>query len=98
MSRIELAPEINDDLERIFNHLVEHEVSDIPTRINEIMQAISVLELNPRIGRPARGDLRELVIGKHSRSYVALYRYIAEIDAVFVLALRGQREVGYAGE
>lgn len=98
MSRIELAPEINDDLERIFNHLVEHEVSDIPTRINEIMQAISVLELNPRIGRPARGDLRELVIGKHFRGYVALYRYIAEIDAVFVLALRGQREAGYAGE
>lgn len=98
MSRIELAPEINDDLERIFNHLAEHEVSEIPTRINQIMQAISVLELNPRIGRPVRGDLRELVIGKHSRGYVALYRYIAEIDTVFVLALRGQREAGYAGE
>ncbi|MBA3904269.1 MAG: type II toxin-antitoxin system RelE/ParE family toxin, partial [Rhodocyclaceae bacterium] len=30
-----------------------------------------------------------------SRGYVALYRYVAEIDTVFVLALRSQREAGY---
>lgn len=35
------------------------------------------------------------MIGRHARGYVALYRYIAEIDTVFVLALRGQREAGY---
>lgn len=37
----------------------------------------------------------EYMIGRHARGYVALYRYIAEIDTVFVLALRGQREAGY---
>ena len=39
--------------------------------------------------------MRELVIGRGSRGYVALYRYVAQIDTVFLLAVRGQRESGY---
>ena len=38
---------------------------------------------------------RELVIGRATRGYVALYRYVAVIDTVFVLAVRAQREDGY---
>ena len=97
MSRIELAPEVSDDLDRIFDHLADHAVEDIPSRIDEIIKAISVLEFNPLIGRPAKGGKRELVIGRRTRGYVALYRYVAEIDTVFVLALRGQKEAGYNG-
>jgi len=96
MSRIELAPEVGDDFDRIFEHLAEHDLADIPSRIDEIVQAISVLEFNPLIGRPVPGDKSELVIGRRARGYVALYRYVAEIDTVFVLALRGQKEAGYA--
>lgn len=98
MSRIELAPEVGEDFERIFDRLAEFDVADIPVRLQEIMQAIAVLEHNPLIGRPVNAlddDKRELVIGRHARGYVALYRYIAEIDTVFVLALRGQCEAGY---
>ncbi len=95
MSRIELAPEVGDDLERIFDHLVQYDVDNVPSRIREIIQAISVLEQNPLIGRPVPDDKRELVIGRRSRGYVALYRYVAKIDTVFVLALRSQREAGY---
>jgi len=97
MSRIELATEVRDDLDRIFDHPAGHDVEDIPSRIVEIIQAISVLEFNPWIGRPAKGGKRELVIGRRTRGYVALYRYVAEIDTVFVLALRGQKEAGYNG-
>ena len=95
MSRIELAPEVGDDLERIFDHLVQYDVDNVPSRIREIIQAIAVLEQNPLIGRPVPDDKRELVIGRRSRGYVALYRYVAKIDTVFVLALRSQREAGY---
>ena len=95
MSRIELAPELGDDIERILEHLAGHDVDDAPARIREIIQAIDVLAHNPLIGRPVEGGKRELVIGRRSRGYVALYRYVAEIDTVFVLALRGQREAGY---
>lgn len=98
MSRIELAPEVGEDIERILAHLAEHEVEDAASRIREIIEAISVLEHNPLIGRPAANEKRELVIGRSTRGYVALYRYIPEVDTVFVLALKSQREAGYARE
>jgi len=97
MSRIELAPELADDFERILDHLAQYEVADASTRIREIIAAIDVLEHNPLIGRPVESNKRELVIGRRSRGYVALYRYAAEIDTVFVLAVRSQREAGYKG-
>jgi len=95
MSRIELAPEVGDDLDRILEHLFQHQGADAPSRIEDIIKAIDVLERNPLIGRPARADLRELVIGRRTHGYVALYRYVAELDTVFVLAIRGQKEAGY---
>jgi len=95
MSRIELAPEVADDLERILEHLFAHQVADAPSHIEDIISAIDVLERNPLIGRPARADFRELVIGRRAHGYVALYRYVAELDTEFVLAIRGQKEAGY---
>lgn len=47
------------------------------------------------IGRPATGDMRELVIGRGSRGDGALYRDGAVLDTVFVLAVRSRREAGY---
>ncbi len=94
MSRVELAPEVGDDLDRIVDHLLQHQVADAPSRIEDIIRAIDVLERNPLIGRPVRSDLRELVIGRRARGYVALYRYVATLDTVFVLAIRGQKAAG----
>ena len=59
------------------------------------MTRVGLLTHSPLIGRPVRGGKRELVIGKDSRGYVALYRFLARIDTVFVLAIRSQREAGY---
>jgi len=53
-----------------------------------------VLETNPLIGRPARRSRRELIIGRPTRGYIALYRYVSEIDTVFIFALRSRREAG----
>jgi plasmid stabilization system protein ParE len=94
VSRIELAPEIRDDLDRILEYVFAHETRDAPSRIEDTIKAIGVLERNPLIGRLAR-DLSELVIGRRARGYVALYRYVAEVDTVFVLAIRSQKEAGY---
>lgn len=95
MSRVELAPEVADDFERILEHLTEYEVKNTTARVRNIIQAIDVLKTNPLIGRPVVGDLRELIIGRGSQGYVALYCYIPENDTVFVLALRNQREAGH---
>lgn len=91
-----MAPEIRDDFDRILDHLAKYQVENPGLRIREIIEALNVLEHNPLIGRPVSNDKRELVIGRRSHGYVALYRYVAKIDTVFVLAVRSQREAGYA--
>jgi plasmid stabilization system protein ParE len=95
VSAIELAPEIAQDVSRILAHLAQFEVQAADQRLLEIVAALDILEINPLIGRPTANDLRELVIGRGSRGYVALYRYVSEIDTVFILAIRSQREAGY---
>lgn len=97
MSRIELAPEVLDDFDRFFDHQAKHDIEDTPQRIAEIIDAIQVLAHSPRIGRKSKGGKSELVIGQASRGYVALYRDVSDVDAVFVLAVRSQRESGYKG-
>jgi plasmid stabilization system protein ParE len=95
VTRIELAPEVAEDFERILEHLATYQVKHPEHRIGEIIDALDVLESNPLIGRPATNDIRELVIGRRSHGYLALYRYITEVDTVVVLGVRSQREAGY---
>jgi toxin ParE1/3/4 len=97
VTRIELAPGVGEDFDRILDHLYQYEVADAPARIEAILRGISVLEHNPLLGPRVRADMRELVIGRRSLGYVALYRYVPGIDTVFVLAIRNQREAGYRG-
>lgn len=95
MARIELAPEVIDDFDRILEHMAQYDAVDTAMRIEEIIEAIQILAHSPQMGRPVRDGKRELVIGKGARGYVALYLYLAEVDTVFVLALRAQRESGF---
>lgn len=97
MTRIELVPEVGDDFERILDHLADFLVEDASRRISAVISALNVLEQNPLIGRPAGRGLRELVVGRRSTGYLALYRYLPEADMVIVLAIRSQREAGYSG-
>lgn len=95
MTRIELAPEVFDDFERLSEFIAQHDPTAVPQRMGEILDAIQILSHSPLIGRPMQGGKRELVIGRAGRGYVALYVYLATIDTVFVLALRSQRECGF---
>jgi toxin ParE1/3/4 len=95
VARVELAPEVLEDFDRFFDHLVRFKVEDAAERSDEIVQAIQILTHSPLIGRPVKGGKRELVIGRDSHGYVALYRFVASIDTVFVLAIRSQRELSY---
>jgi toxin ParE1/3/4 len=98
VAHVELAPEVMDDFDRFFDHMARFEVEDAPARIAEIVQAIQILTHSPLIGRPVNGGRRELVIGRDSYGYVALYRFVARIDTVIVLAIRNQHESGYKRE
>jgi plasmid stabilization system protein ParE len=96
VARVELVPAVLDDLDRIVAHLHQHEVTDADARVEQVIGALDVLAGNPLIGRPAGEDRRELLIGRDAHGYVALYRYLLVIDTVLVLAIRAQREGGYA--
>ena len=95
MTRIELAPEVFDDFDRFFDYIAQHDPDTAPQRKVAIVDAIQILRHSPQIGRPVGGGMRELVIGRGARGYVALYQYVEELDTVFVLAVRSQREEGF---
>jgi toxin ParE1/3/4 len=95
MTRIELAPEVFDDFDRFFDHIAQYDPGSAPERIGAVVDAIQILSHSPHIGRPVEGGMRELIIGRGARGYVALYHYVAALDTAFVLALRSQREDGF---
>jgi plasmid stabilization system protein ParE len=97
MTRLRLAARIEHDVERIAEHLRQHEVADIGARIDDMLVALQLLVIHPLIGRPVADGLRQLVIGKGSHGYVARYRYDTVKDEVRVAALRSQREGGFRG-
>jgi len=83
------------DLERIFQFL-EQEAPDFAVAAGEaIVDAATVLQRHPLIGRPAPHNLRELVISKGQSGYVALYRFLPAKDRIDILAIRHQRECGF---
>ncbi|MDR5752509.1 MULTISPECIES: type II toxin-antitoxin system RelE/ParE family toxin [unclassified Caballeronia] len=98
MARLILAPEIREDFDRIFDFLFKHTPEHAAARrIDDIVCALDILQSSPLIGRPAESPhgMRELVISTGAHGYLALYRFVPELDAVFVTAVRSQRELRY---
>lgn len=95
MAQVIVAEAVGSDFDRIVSHLEAHDSPDGVRRLNAILNALDVLETSPLIGRPVEKGYRELVIGRGTSGYIALYRYDLRRDRVVVLAVRGQREAGY---
>lgn len=96
MTRVRLTHGVVEDLDRFVEHLYRHEIDAAEARAGEIISALDVLADNPLIGRPAGADKFELLIGRGSRGYLALYRYLPLIDSALILAIRAQCDAGYA--
>jgi plasmid stabilization system protein ParE len=98
MTRLLLLPQVLEDFERFADHLALHDAAHATARLQAIVDALDVLTHSPLIGRKVEGGCRELVIGQRPSGYVALYDYSAALQTVFVIAMRAQREAGYAGD
>jgi plasmid stabilization system protein ParE len=94
VAQVVLSEQIQADFDRIFDFLFEHAPDTAVDRIESIISALDILESSPLIGRPVENGKRELVIATGASGYVALYRFVPELDAVFVLGVRSQRELG----
>ena len=95
MTRIELANDVLADFDRFLEHLASFENSDASDRVSKIIQTIQILAHGPLVGRKVKDGKRELVIGRDLRGYVALYRFVPQIETVFVFASHSQRELGF---
>lgn len=95
MTRWLLALEAADDLERLADFLLEADAECAVETIDLILDALTVLERHPRMGRPLPQGLRELVISRGQSGHLALYSYDEGADMALVLAVRHQREQDY---
>jgi plasmid stabilization system protein ParE len=95
MSHLEYAPGFFTDLERLTQFLLDLHPEDALGLGEIIFDGLETLKQHPKIGRPYRLPLRELVISRGRSGYLALYRYNPITDKILVLRIRHQREVGY---
>lgn len=96
MAQVIYSPAAWADLERLAEFLLEDNAAAALETYDLVTGAIAVLVHHPLIGRPCSGELRELVISRGKSGYLALYGYDEERDCAVVLAIRHQREAGYA--
>jgi plasmid stabilization system protein ParE len=90
------APGAVRDLQRLREFLRAKNPVAARRAADAILKALQVLKLQPQIGRPVEhmpDDYREWVIEFGDSGYVARYRF--EGDAVTVLAVRHQKEIGH---
>ena len=96
MARLIYGARALDDLDRLTDFLLESDPLAASGTAGLIIEALQILENHPLVGRPCEAGLRELVISRGRTGYLALYDYFEREDAVVVLAIRHQREAGYA--
>ncbi len=95
--RLRLTPRAADDLQRLFDFLVEHDLATAQRARAAIAKAFEFLQAFPfacRKATPEHPFLREMVISFGQAGYVALFE-IDDADTVTVLAVRHQREDDY---
>ena len=95
MARLIYSAQALADLARLTDFLLATDTAAAAQTAEVIEEAVNILRRHPLIGRPAEAGLRELLISRGETGYVALYSHEADADAVLVLALRHQRELGY---
>ena len=95
MARVVYSANALTNLERAFEFLRREDPDVARAASTAITTAVEALAQHPLIGRPARGDLRELVVSFERTGYLALYRFLPLRNEVRILAIRHQRELDY---
>ncbi len=96
MPQVIYAPGAIRDLQRLREFLRPKNPLAAKRAADTIIKALQVLGLQPQIGRPVEDmpdQFREWIIDFGDSGYVARYRFDGE--AVIILAVRHQKEVGY---
>jgi len=84
------------DVQRLYRFLSPMNLDAAKRAVRAIRQSVKALEQQPQLGRPIEDmpdEFREWVIDFGDSGYVARYRI--DTDAVTILAVRHQKEVGF---
>lgn len=97
MTRLVFSPRALRDIERLAEFLMASDPDAASTTAGLLAGGLALLKDHPLIGRPAELGYRELLISRGRTGYVALYQYEVARDIAVILAVRHQREGGFAG-
>lgn len=91
------SPSALRDVQRIYRFLNERNVDAARRAVKAIQDGVKVIAVQPGIGRPVEHldpEYREWLISFGDSGYLALYR--DDGKTLLILAVRHQREAGYA--
>lgn len=98
MARVEVTERALRDLERLFDFIAEEDPVRARKQLLSVRRAFELLADHPLLGRESEEGRRELILSRGRYGYIAKYRWYPGDDVVLVLAVRHQREAGYAEE
>ena len=96
MARLIWSPAALVDVKRLYDFLKPKNVDAAKRAVKAIRQGVNVLQVQPGVGRPAEDmddEFRDWLIDFGDSGYVVRYR--VDHQAVTVLAVRHQKEVGF---
>ena len=96
MTALLLSEQAAEDIERLADFLLETLPYEAAGTGALILDALALPRHHPGMGRRVGNGLRELVVSRGRSGYLALYEHDELADAVQILAIRHQRESGYA--
>jgi plasmid stabilization system protein ParE len=98
VARVEVTERALRDLERLFDFIAEEDPVRARKQLLSVRRAFELLADHPLLGREAEEGRRELILSRGRYGYIAKDRWLPRDDVVLVLAVRNQREAGYAEE
>ena len=96
MTKLAYAADFFSDVDRLTEFLLQRHPENAFGLGELILDGLQTLRLHPRVGRPYKLPMRELIISRGHSGYLALYRYNPITDEVLVMRIRHQREAGYS--
>lgn len=96
MSHLIWSPSALLDVQRLYRYLAPKNIDAAKRAVKAVRQGVKVLGQQPAVGRPIDDlpdDFREWIIDFGDSGYVVRYRI--NQDAVMILSVRHQKEVGF---
>jgi plasmid stabilization system protein ParE len=98
MAQVQVSTRALADLERLFDFIAAEDSAQARRQVLSVHKAFELLADHPLLGRAAEDGRRELILSRGRYGYIAKYRWLPAEDVVLILAVRHQREAGYAGD